>query len=97
MLKLLTMPFWVGIGFTNTCIPSTLHQLLIFWNGDEVEIVNADDKPFKATTNVIEATYYDELVGPFEIQKEDHTGRITRITTRRKATLDAETVLEDSD
>jgi hypothetical protein len=28
---------------TNCCIPSTMHQCLIQWNGDEVEMVHADD------------------------------------------------------
>jgi hypothetical protein len=28
---------------TNYCIPSTMHQCLIQWDGDEVEVVHADD------------------------------------------------------
>jgi hypothetical protein len=28
---------------TNCCIPSTMHQHLIQWDGDEVEVVRADD------------------------------------------------------
>jgi hypothetical protein len=28
---------------TNYCIPSTMHQCLIQWDGDEVEVVQADD------------------------------------------------------
>ena len=32
----------------NYCIPSTLYQLLIFWNGEEVEVVGADNRPFQA-------------------------------------------------
>jgi hypothetical protein len=28
---------------TNCCIPSTMHQCLIQWDGDEVEMVHADD------------------------------------------------------
>lgn len=28
------------------CIPSSLHQALLFWNGDEVEVVWAETKPF---------------------------------------------------
>ena len=32
----------------NYYIPSTLHQFLIFWNGNEIEIVGADNKPFQA-------------------------------------------------
>jgi hypothetical protein len=27
----------------NCCIPSTMHQYLIHWDGDEVEVVHADD------------------------------------------------------
>ena len=27
----------------NCCIPSTLHQCLIQWDGDEVEVIPADD------------------------------------------------------
>jgi hypothetical protein len=27
----------------NCCIPSTMHQCLIQWDGDEVEVVYADD------------------------------------------------------
>jgi hypothetical protein len=27
----------------NYCIPSTMHQCLIQWDGDEVEVVHADD------------------------------------------------------
>ncbi|PUZ70450.1 hypothetical protein GQ55_2G231600 [Panicum hallii var. hallii] len=29
--------------YTNYCIPSTMHQCLIQWDGDEVEVVQADD------------------------------------------------------
>ena len=28
---------------TNCCIPSTMHQYLVQWDGDEVEVVPADD------------------------------------------------------
>jgi len=28
---------------TNYCIPSTMHQYLVQWEGDEVEVVLADD------------------------------------------------------
>jgi hypothetical protein len=28
---------------TNCCIPSTMHQCLIHWDGDEVEVVHAND------------------------------------------------------
>ena len=28
---------------TNCCVPSTMHQCLMQWDGDEVEVVHADD------------------------------------------------------
>ena len=28
---------------TNCCVPSTMHQCLFQWDGDEVEVVHADD------------------------------------------------------
>jgi hypothetical protein len=31
---------WIN---ANYCIPSTMHQCLIHWDGDEVEVVHADD------------------------------------------------------
>jgi hypothetical protein len=30
---------WIHV---NCCIPSTMHQCLIQWDGDEVEVVHAD-------------------------------------------------------
>jgi hypothetical protein len=29
---------------TNECVPSTLHQCIIQWIGDEVEVVQADEE-----------------------------------------------------
>lgn len=81
----------------HMCIPSTLHQMLLFWNDNEVEVVRANDKPFKSTVNVVEAAYYDELVGPSEIRREDNTGRITGVTMRMMISLGAETVFEVSE
>jgi hypothetical protein len=31
------------LTFVNCCIPSMMHQCLIQWDGDEVEVVHADD------------------------------------------------------
>ena len=35
----------------NQCVPSTLHQFLVQWIGDEVEIVPGDTSSFIATTD----------------------------------------------
>ncbi|OMO82013.1 Retrotransposon gag protein [Corchorus capsularis] len=48
---------------SNWCVPSSLHQLLIFWNGDDMEIVHADNRPFKVEFNAVDARYYDETFG----------------------------------
>ena len=43
----------------NWCVPSSLHQFLLFWKGNEVEVVQADKQPFMVATGSVEARYYD--------------------------------------
>lgn len=52
----------------NQCIPSSMHQLLLFWKGDEVEIVEADSQPFQATSSLVEARYYNGDFGPIKVR-----------------------------
>jgi hypothetical protein len=63
----------------NCCVPSTMHQFLIQWIGDDVEIVHADDSVSVATA---EPAYweYDNVdcfsgkvweVGPVNALNED--------------------------
>jgi len=40
----------------NCCVPSTMHQCLIQWHGDEVEVIPADDSVSVATAD---ATYWE--------------------------------------
>jgi len=40
---------------SNMCLPSSLHQLLILWDGDKVEIVYADKRPLRVEFNTMEA------------------------------------------
>ena len=40
----------------NQCVPSSLHQFLIQWIGDEVEVVHGDTSSFIGTTD-------SELIG----------------------------------
>ena len=42
----------------NHYVPSTLHQQLIFWHGDRVEVVLADQRLFLADVKMMEAMYY---------------------------------------
>ncbi|KAK1612593.1 hypothetical protein QYE76_036266 [Lolium multiflorum] len=49
----------------NCCIPSTMHQCLIQWDGDEVEVVHADDSSEISTAgmNVWETSGQEPLSG----------------------------------
>ncbi|CAI0509624.1 unnamed protein product [Linum tenue] len=56
----------------NKCVPSSLHQCLMFWNEDGVvEVVQADTKPFAVGANVAEAFLYHGDFGPLEIRSGD--------------------------
>ena len=37
----------------NYCVPSTMHQCLIQWHGDDVELVHADDSVSIAIANLV--------------------------------------------
>ena len=36
----------------NCCVPSTMHLCLVQWDGDEVEVVHADDSSEVSLTNM---------------------------------------------
>ena len=55
---------------------SSFHQFLLFWKGDEVEVVWAHKQPFIANSNSVEASYYDQEFGPIKFKdKKDGTPR----------------------
>ncbi|GKV34835.1 hypothetical protein SLEP1_g43177 [Rubroshorea leprosula] len=80
---------------SSWCVPSTLHQKLMFWNGGRTEVVTADDKPFVASTNAVEARYYDEDIGTIRFFGMDRYGRPSGITACTRSTMDRQTVKED--
>ena len=43
----------------NWCVSSSLHQFLLFWKRDEVEVVWVDKQPFIGTIDSVEASYCD--------------------------------------
>ena len=45
---------------SNWCVLSSLYQFLLFWKGNEVEVVWANKQPFIATSYSMEASYYDQ-------------------------------------
>ncbi|KAB2604032.1 hypothetical protein D8674_042381 [Pyrus ussuriensis x Pyrus communis] len=63
----------------TSCIPSSLYQVLIFWDGKSVTVHPADNQPFE--TNMIQARYYDDHVGYITLQGLNEDGRPTRISS----------------
>ena len=61
----------------NWCVTSSLHQFLLFWKGDEVEVAWTDKQPFTATLNFVEASYYDQEFSEIEFKgkKKNETKR----------------------
>ena len=61
----------------NWCVSFSIHQFLPFWKGDEVEVVWANKQPFIATSDSIEASYYDQEFSPikFKGKKKNETLR----------------------
>ena len=76
------------------CIPSSLYQVLVFWDGKSVLVHPADNQPF--ATNMIQARYYDDHVGYITLQGFNEEGRPTRISVQKAIEVGAETVSQDS-
>ena len=47
----------------NGCVPSSLYQFLLFWKGDDVEVIWANPHPFSTHSDAVEARYYDVEFG----------------------------------
>ena len=76
------------------CIPSSLYQVLIFWDGKSVIVHPADTQPFEA--NMIQARYYDDHVGYITLHGFNEEGRPTKISVQKAIKVAAETVHQDS-
>ncbi|CAL9021212.1 unnamed protein product, partial [Prunus brigantina] len=76
------------------CIPSSLFQLLFFWDGQKVSIHPADEKPFE--TNAVQARIYDDDVGWVVLTGHDANGRPTRTSAQKVLELGAENARQDS-
>ncbi|PRQ23607.1 putative aspartic peptidase domain-containing protein [Rosa chinensis] len=81
----------------NMCVPSSLHQVLIFWHGDKIEVIPADNNPFQASTNVVEARFYEDDIGYFTFSGGDSKGRPTQVTAQKIVNLGSEDVLQDAE
>ncbi|CAL2276219.1 unnamed protein product [Prunus armeniaca] len=76
------------------CIPSSLFQLLFFWDGQRVSIHPADEKPFE--NNAVQAQIYNDDVGWVVLTSHDASGRPTRTTAQKVLELGAKNVRQDS-
>ena len=72
----------------NWCVSSSLHQFLLFWKGDEVEVVWANKQPFIATSNFVEASYYDQEFGPIKFKGKKKNGTPREIYMESRDTGD---------
>ena len=48
----------------NWCVSLSIHQFLLFWKGNAVEVVRVDKQPFMVATSTMEARCYDQEFGP---------------------------------
>ena len=55
-------------------MPFSLRQFLLCWKGDEVEVVWADKQPLIATSDSVEANYYDQEFGPIKFKGKKKNG-----------------------
>ncbi|KAM1033240.1 hypothetical protein ACFX2C_036810 [Malus domestica] len=78
----------------TSCIPSSLYQVLVFWDGKSVIVHPTDSQPFE--TNMIQARYYDDHVGYITLQGFNDEGRPTQISVQKAIEVGAETVHQDS-
>ena len=54
---------WIHV---NWCVSPSLHQFLLFWKGNELEVVRAYKQHFMAVAGSMEANYYDQELGPIK-------------------------------
>ena len=83
--------------YPKFCIPSTLHQFLIFWNREEVEVISVDNKPFVARVNSAGALLYEDHIDPFKIIGTSKHGCPESFTFLKDQTVDVKAAYEDND
>ena len=78
----------------NWCVSSSLHQFLLFWKGNEVEVVRAYNQPFMEATGFVEVKYYDQEFGQikFTSRRKDGVPRKAYIDTKGFVEIQKEVV-----
>ena len=67
---------------------SSLHQFLLFWKDNEVEVVRVEKQPFMVATSSVEAKYYDKEFNPIKFNSRRKHG------IPRKAYMDSKGSVE---
>lgn len=69
---------------SSQCVPSTLHQRLMFWEGDKVETVEVDKNPFTDDVKMVEAIFYSPHLEPIQVSEnyEEGSWSACNLTTR---------------
>ena len=68
----------------NWYVPSSLHQFLLLWKGDEVEVVWVEEKHFQANIDSTEALYYEEDLGPVQFLGKIKLGKPRSLTVSKQ-------------
>jgi hypothetical protein len=66
---------------SNWVVPSSLHQVLVFWKDDNnIEVVKVDERPFVTYNNNVDAQLYNDCVGIVKFTGIDQNGNPSRVT-----------------
>ena len=79
---------WRDWIHANRCVSPFLHQFLLFWKGNEVEMVRANKQPFLVATCSVEARYYDQEFDLIKFTRRRKDGIL------RKANMDSKGSVE---
>jgi hypothetical protein len=76
---------------SNWVVPSSLHQVLVFWkDNNNIEVVKADERPFVTYNNNVDAQLYNDYVGIVKFTRIDQNGNPSRVTVGPKEPLTME-------
>ena len=66
---------------SNWVVPSSLHQVLVFWKDDnKIEVVKAYERPFVTYNKNVDAQLYNDCVGIVKFTGMDQNGNPLRVT-----------------
>ena len=66
---------------SNRVVPSSLHQVLVFWKDDnKIEVVKAYERPFVTYNKNVDAQLYNDCVGIVKFTGMDQNGNPLRVT-----------------